>query len=62
MSVARPFSPHTAAGIANERKRGTSWEQIAKRYLFRSAEEARSTYYSWRWAATHGSEKVRVVG
>ena len=58
----RPFEPHTAAGIANERKRGTSWEQIAKRYLFRSAEEARSTYYRWRWAATHDSEKARLVG
>lgn len=58
----RPFEPHTAAGIAAERKRGTSWEQIAKRYLFRSAEEARSTYYNWRWHEAHATAKVGLMG
>lgn len=39
---------HTALNMAMERKAGKSWEQIAKRFLFESAEEAKSAYFRWQ--------------
>lgn len=40
---------HTGMNIAREREMGKSWEQIAKRFLFASAEDARSAYSRWRY-------------
>lgn len=39
---------HTGMNIAREREMGKSWEQIAKRFLFASAEEAKSAYSRWQ--------------
>lgn len=39
---------HTALNMAMERKAGKSWEQIAKRFLFESADEAKNAYFRWQ--------------
>lgn len=39
---------HTALNIAKERKAGKSWEQIAKRFVFASADDVKSAYFRWQ--------------
>ena len=39
---------HTALNMAMERKAGKSWEQIARRFLFVSGEEAKGAYFRWQ--------------
>lgn len=52
-----PLDYHTVLNIALERKLGKSWEQIARRFLFVSGDEAKNAYFRWQHR-----NNIKVVG
>lgn len=48
----------TFIGMTKERQSGKTWEQIAKRYVIGSPEEARRVYERTRWALQEEKERL----